>query len=81
MRHLFSSAISQSVKKERRSCHRRWCRLQLLQHEVRIHGGIKKIAWSRELLLQCYHISGIPLKQYSISEQTFVKKNAEVIRR
>ena len=42
MRHLFSSEISQSVQKEHHSCHHEWCHLQLLQHEVRLHGGIKQ---------------------------------------
>ena len=37
MRHLFSSAVSQSVENKCCSCH-----LQLLQYEVRLHGGIKQ---------------------------------------
>ena len=42
MRDLFISAISRSVEKEHRSCHHRWCHLQLLQHEARLHGSIKQ---------------------------------------
>ena len=34
--------VRASVEKECRLCHHSWCHLQLLQHEVRLHGGIKQ---------------------------------------
>ena len=37
-----SSAIFKSVEKECHSYHHRWCHLQLLQYELRLHGGIKQ---------------------------------------
>ena len=58
MQHLFSLVISQSVEKELHSCH-----LQLLQHEVRLHGEINNIAWYK---LQGGHLNlgqtGFPRK-------------------